>query len=257
MSAGAGSGPAVRARTPGRGGAARSRTPGAFSRAVTIAEMQGRELLRRRAAMALFALLPAAFFLSIPADEDYAVMAGAIGVSWAVSAAGMFSILGWRRVDPRLSLLGARPRDGMLARLVASGVLAAVLVALYAPLILARSTVIEDATLFVVALAALAAVSVPLGLLIGALVPRELEGTLVLIGVVGVESSIPPGTAGAAALPLYGPLELLFTSGGISDGALAGAVVHTVVASLVMTAAAFVLWARRVRTAAPTPPEVA
>lgn len=256
MSARAGSG-AARTRTPGRGGAGRARTPGAFARAVTIAEMQGRELLRRRAAMALFALLPAAFLLSIPADEDYAVMAGAIGVSWAVSAAGMFSILGWRRVDPRLSLLGARPRDGMLARIVASGALAAALVALYAPLILARSTVIEDATLFVVALAVLAAVSVPLGLLIGALVPRELEGTLVLIGVVGIESSIPPETAGAAVLPLYGPLELLFASGGISDGALAGAVAHSFVASALMTAAAFLLWARRVRAAAPATSGVA
>lgn len=218
----------------------------ALARTLVVAEMQARELLRRRVAMALFVLLPAMFFYSIPAEEDYGVVAGAIGVSWAVSAAGMFGILGWRRVDQRLALAGARPRDGMLGRLLVGVTLAAALVAVYAPLILARSTAVQDVGTYVVSLGLLAVVSVPLGLLIGVLLPRELEGTLVLIGIVGVESSIPPDASLAAFLPLYGPLDVLQVAGGFADDPVTGGVVHALSTTVLLAAGAYLLWRRRV-----------
>jgi hypothetical protein len=219
-----------------------------LQRAVVVAEMQSRELARRHVAMGLFALLPAAFYLSIPADQDYGLLAGAIGVSWAVAAAGLFGTLGWRRVDPRLALLGARPIEGMLGRLLVGSALALVLVAVYAPLMLVRSsTLIVDEWAFVGALLTVAAVSVPMGLLIGALLPRELEGTLVLIGVVGVESSIPPDTTLAAMLPLYGPFELLALSIGMGDPSAAVGLAHAAFSTVAMAAIAHLLWRRRQR----------
>lgn len=217
--------------------------------ALVVAEMQARELVRRRVAMGLFAVLPAAFYFSIPADQDYGVLAGAIGVSWAVAAAGLFAILGWRRVDPRLALVGARPREGMLGRLVVGGALALALVAVYAPMMLARSAIITDDAVFLGALAGVAIVSVPLGLVIGGLVPRELEGTLVLIGIVGVESSVPPDSGLASALPLWGPLELLQASIGTDDVSVAAGLVHGAVTTALLAAAAFLLWRRRLRVA--------
>jgi Na+/proline symporter len=87
-------------------------------RTLVVAEMQGRDLLRRRAVMTLFVLLPAAFYYSVPASEDYGLIAGSMGVSWAVAAAGMFGILGWRRADPRLALAGAPAHQGLLGRLL-------------------------------------------------------------------------------------------------------------------------------------------
>lgn len=218
-----------------------------IGQALVIAEMQSRELVRRRAAMGLFALLPAAFYFSIPADQDYGVLAGAIGVSWAVAAAGLFGILGWRRVDPRLALIGSRPVEGMLGRLLVGTGLALALVAVYAPAMLARSSIITDAGIFVAALAGVALVSVPLGLVIGALVPRELEGTLVLVGIVGVESSIPHGTWLASALPLYGPFELLRASVGADDASVSVGVFHGIVTALLLVAVAHLLWRRRLR----------
>lgn len=218
-------------------------------RALVVAEMQSRELSRRRVAMGLFALLPAAFYFSIPADQDYGVLAGAIGVSWAVAAGGLFGILGWRRIDARLALIGARPAEGMLGRVLVGATLGVALVAVYSPLMLARSTIITDATAFVGALIAIAAVSVPLGLLIGALLPRELEGTLVLIGVVGVESSVPPDSALASALPLYGPFELLQASIGVPDATVTTGLVHTVLTAAVLGGAAHLLWRRRLQVA--------
>lgn len=221
----------------------------AMSPTLVVAEMQARDLARRRAVMALLVALPALFYYSVPAGDDYGVLAGSIGVSWAVAAAAMFGVLGWRRVDPRLALLGVTARQGLTGRLVLLAALAVALVALFAPQILTRSSALiaEPATMLL-ALGLMAVVSVPLGLAIGALVPREMEATLVLIGVVGVEMSVPPGTAGAWLLPLWGPLELIGAAASGSDATGTGTA-HALAATSVLLAVAAWAWHRRVRLA--------
>lgn len=220
----------------------------ALARTVVVAEMQARELLRRRAVMVLLILLPAAFYYSVSSSEAWGVLSGSIGVSWAVAAAGVFAVLGWRRADPRLALGGAPAWQGLVGRLLLLHVLGLALVALFAPLILSRSSEhIDDAGLILVALLLMAVVSVALGLAIGALVPRELEGTLILIGVVGVAMSVPPETAVARSLPLWGPIEIISIASGFSDGAVAGAVAHALGAVLVLLAVASWAWLRRIR----------
>jgi hypothetical protein len=220
-----------------------------MSRTFVVAEMQARDLLRRRAVMALFVLLPAAFYYSVPASEDYSLVAGSMGVSWAVAAAGIFGILGWRRADPRLSLAGAPAIQGLLGRLLVLLGLGFGLVALFVPQILWRSSaLLVQPELAALALVLMALVSVPLGMAIGAIVPRELEGTLVLIGVLGVGMSVPPDTAVAQVLPMWGPLELLLISAGLSDGTTAPGVVHALVSALVLLGVAAWAWHRRVRT---------
>lgn len=224
-----------------------------LARSLVVAEMQGRELLRRRVVVSLLVLLPAAFYFSTPANEDYGVLSGSIGVCWAVAAAGLFGLLGWRRADPRLALAGATPREGLLGRLLVLVGLAAALTGVFAPLILVRSSqIIQQPARLVTGLAMLALVSVPLGLAIGALVPRELEGTLVLIGLVGVAMSIPPDLALAGALPLYGPLKTLEGALEPVGGAgLAGPVMHTTVSAAGLVSLAAWRWNRRVRVARP------
>ncbi len=220
----------------------------ALSTAFVVAELQARDLLRRRAVMTLFVLLPAAFYYSVPATEDYSLIAGLIGVSWAVSAAGLFGILGWRGVDPRLMLVGAKPAQGLLGRLLLLQALGVGLVAIFAPQFLWRSAdLIVHPPILVAALVTMAVVSVPLGLAIGALVPRELEGTLVLIGIVGVGMSVPPDSVGAQWLPLWGALELVLQSAGWSDGAIVQPVIHALGSSGVLLAIAYVAWRRRTR----------
>lgn len=219
----------------------------ALGRTIVVAEMQARDLIRRRAVMVLFVLLPAAFYYSIPASEDYGLLAGSMGVSWAVAAAGLFGILGWRRADPRLALAGAPVAQGLAGRLLLLLTLGLGLVAVFAPQILWRSSaLITDPGLAVLALTLMAIVSVPLGLAIGALVPRELEGTLVLIGIVGVAMSVPPDTVVARSLPLWGPLELLMIAAGLSDGPALGATTHALVSALVLLGVAYLSWRRRI-----------
>lgn len=220
----------------------------AIARTLVVAEMQARDLLRRRAVMTLFVLLPAAFYYSVPATEDYSLLAGSMGVSWAVAAAGLFGILGWRRADPRLALAGAPAAQGLVGRLLLLNGLGLALVALFAPQILWRSAaLLEQPATTVLALALMAVVSVPLGLAIGAVVPRELEGTLVLIGIIGVGSSVPPDAGLARALPLWGPLEIMLISAGWSEGTVAAGVAHSLAAALGLLAVASWSWRRRVR----------
>ncbi len=95
-----------------------------------------------------------------------------------------------------------------------------------------------------VALAAL--IGVPLGLAVATLLPRELEGTLAIIGVVGIEMSLPAGAAPAPFLPLYGPVRLLTIASG-DDGAIAPALLHGLAYGIGLFAAAVLLWTRRVR----------
>jgi hypothetical protein len=212
-----------------------------------VAEMQARDLLRRRAVMGLFILLPAAFYYSVPATEDYSLLASSMGVSWAVAAAGLFGVLGWRRADPRLALAGASAFQGLLGRLLLLQILGLGLVALFAPQILWRSAaLIAEPQLTVVALVLMAFVSVPLGLAIGALVPRELEGTLVLIGILGVGMSVHPDSGVAQSLPMWGPLRILLISAGLSDDAVLPGVVHAVVSAVVLLVVAFWFWRRRI-----------
>jgi hypothetical protein len=220
---------------------------------LVVAEMQARDLLRRRAVMILFVLLPAAFYYSVPAGEDYGVLAGSIGVSWAVAAAGMFGLLGWRRVEPRLALAGAPAHQGLLGRLVVLLILGLALVAIFAPQLLWRSSdLLVEPALLVGALVLMAVVSVPLGLAIGALVPRELEGTLVLIGIVGVGMSVPQDAGIARALPLWGPLEVLAAAAG-RDGTASRGVTHAVVTTVLLLVVAQLAWRRRVRVARSRP----
>ena len=86
----------------------------------TVAEMQARELLRRRGALALLMAIPLAWYVAEAASGvDWAIGAGTIGVAWSAGVAALFSVLGARRVDPRLVQAGL-PRGAIVAgRLVA------------------------------------------------------------------------------------------------------------------------------------------
>jgi hypothetical protein len=63
-----------------------------------------------------------------------------------------------------------------------------------------------------IAVALVAVQSVPFGLAVAALVPRELEGTLVLIGVVGIQLAVHTDTIVAKVLPFYGSRHLIDVS---------------------------------------------
>lgn len=213
-----------------------------FGRVGTVAEMQGRDLLRRRRAVALLAALPLLFYVSqLPGNEVLdPLVAGGIGMGWVAAGAALFSALGSRRVDPRLVLAGYRPSELLLGRLLLLEGLAVVLAAGFGALMTVTSRPAQPAALLL-ALVTTGLIAVPLGLVIAAVLPQELEGTMALIGIIGIEMAIQPPTP---LLPLYGPLKLMEQAAGDGAGS-GGPLLHAMAVAALLLAVALVLWARR------------
>jgi len=92
--------------------------------------------------------------------------------------------------------------------------------------------------------------------------PRELEGALTLIAIVGIEMSLPVDSGLAPFLPLYGPLRLMEVARGAAGG-LRVPVLHALAATTALLVTSASLWWLRVRVArraplqpgvSPTPP---
>ena len=218
-----------------------------LARIAIAAEMQGRDLMRRHVALALLVALPLAFYLSLlgEPDDPFTLVAAGIGMGWSTAGAALFSVLAARHSDPRLVLAGYRPGELLLGRLVLLEALALALLVVVAALVVAASRPPHTGSLLA-GLALCAWIGVPLGLAAAALLPRELEGTLAIVGVVGIDMSVPPTAAAAPALPFYGASDLLHAAAGSGDGGL-GAVAHALAYGLGLLLVAVALWTRRFR----------
>ena len=108
-------------------------------------------------------------------------------------------------------LSGYRPIELLLGRLLFLGPFGLAISAAFATLMW---TVSDPARPWLLAygVAMVALVAVPFGMAIGAAVPNELEGTLVLIGVVGMQLATGSGTIAAKVLPFYGARRLIDAS---------------------------------------------
>lgn len=174
-----------------------------------VAVSAARDLGRRRIALALLVGLPIAFYLSTLSSTDaggvlpFRVVAGTLGLSWAIGSSAMFLLSGSRRVDERLVLAGYSPWELLVGRLALLGGAAIVLLVGFGTIIVATSSFREPALLFG-ALLAVAVTAIPLGLGIASLVPGDLEGTLVLIAVVGIQMTpkLPAWMPSAGAIQL-------------------------------------------------------
>lgn len=216
----------------------------AIRRVVIMAEMHGRDLLRRHAALGLLVALPLSFYLASAGDDKRAPITGGIGMAFAISGAALFSIMSARAVDQRLVLAGYRPVELLLGRVAFLGPLGLAIASLFAVL-MARFS--HPARIWVVALglAAVALQAVPFGLAVGAGVPRELEGTLVVIGTIGIQLASSSRTTLAKLLPFYGPRRLI-EAGLDPNGALFWPLVQTAMYGLALLVLARVLISRKV-----------
>ena len=183
----------------------------ALPRILIMAEMHGRDLTRRHVALGLLVALPLSFYLASSHDSSQALSAGGIGMAFAVSGATLFSVLSSQHVDQRLVLGGYRPAELLIGRLLFLGPLGLLIAAGFSGLMTVVSHPDRPWVLSLgVGLVALQ--SVPFGLAVGSALSRELEGTLVLIGVVGMQLAIDPDATVAKVLPFYGPRQLIEAS---------------------------------------------
>jgi hypothetical protein len=179
-----------------------------MSRIVVPAQMSGRELARRRVALGLLTVLPLAFYGASAHHSDHAVITGGIAMAFSIAGASIFAALTARPVDQRLVLAGYRPHQLLLGRLVLLELFGLAVAGAFSA-VMALGTRPSDPWALVAGVVLVAVTSVPFGLAVGALVPHELEGVLILIGVVGIQLTLESTDAIAKLLPFWGAQRLI------------------------------------------------
>jgi hypothetical protein len=215
--------------------------------AVIAAEMQGRQLLRRHLALAILVGLPVALYLAmLSQSRENAIQFGALGMSWSVACGALFAVLAASEAEPRLLLSGFRASELMVGRFVllaGGGTLLAVVAALAMTL---ASSPVSEAALFGACLL-VPPVAVSLGLAVAAVLPQDLEGTLVIIGLVGIQLTLTAGAWLNLLLPMDGPIQLANRAGGFASTAVGWALLHSLATVVILLGIASVSWSLRAR----------
>ncbi|GAA1809638.1 hypothetical protein GCM10009682_34110 [Luedemannella flava] len=219
-----------------------------MKRLLTVAEMTLRELARRRGVIALLLLLPLAFYL-IRRDQyiGQSIRSLFIGIGWAVSTAALFSTIGARSIEPRLRLAGYRAHDLYLGRLVGLWTLGVLLAAPFLLLVSLDTTGLRYGAISLAMLCCVV-IAAPLGMLVGYLLPREMEGTLLLLTAVALQMIIDPATTIAKVTPFWSSREIgTYAVDNMGTDYLVRGSVHGIAATLVMLALVAVVSSARLR----------
>jgi hypothetical protein len=179
-----------------------------MTKTLTVAEMALREILRRRSVLLILALLPLAFYLSRRGDHlGQSIRFVCLGIGWALSTAALFAGNAARGLEPRLRVSGYATHQLYLGRLGAMWAVGLALALPYLVLIRLDQHDVRYGAVVVIMLLTVA-VAAPFGLLLSALLPRELEGTLVLLIVVGLQMMLDPAGTVARVLPFWFSREI-------------------------------------------------
>jgi hypothetical protein len=174
---------------------------------LTVAVMSSREILRRRGVLVLMIVLPLALYLvrrDLPGQSTRFL---ALGIGWAVSTLALFGACAARPAEIRLRLTGMPTRTLLIGRLLAVQAAGIVLAAGYFAVV-ALDQDVRRLWGVAVLLAVTALVAAPVGALLAALVPRELEGALALLVVVSTQMLANPDGAIAPWLPFWSSRQL-------------------------------------------------
>lgn len=170
--------------------------------ALVVAGLSAREVGRRRTAVLLVIALPLWFYLIRRDLTGQSLRMLSLGIGWSISTLTLFVVNASRGVDPRLRLSGASVAGLVGGRLLAMSGTGALLAFGYWILVSLDQTVPHPfAAGLIMLLAAL--VAAPFGSLVGALLPRELEGALALLSVCAVQMLANPDGTVAKLMPFW------------------------------------------------------
>jgi hypothetical protein len=179
-----------------------------WARILVPAEMTARELARRRVALGLLTVLPLAFYGASSQHSDHAAISGGIAMAFSTAGASIFASLTARPVDRRLVLAGYRPYQLLLGRLLLLELFALAIAGMFS-VVIVLGTGPQQPWVLAAGVGLVAVTSVPFGLTVGALAPHELEGVLIMIGVVGIQLSLESTETVAKLLPFWGAQRLI------------------------------------------------
>lgn len=215
-----------------------------MTRVTVPARMTGRELLRRHIAMGLLTGLPLAFyFSSVSEGPHHAAITGGLAMAFSVAGASIFAALTARPVDQRLVLAGYHPYELLLGRLLFLELFGVVVSTLFS-VVMVLGTGPQHPVLLGIGVELVAAISVPFGLAVGALAPHELEGVLVLIGVVGIQLTLGSSQTIARLLPFWGAERVISYSVGVSTSTGIAPLIAVIYPSLLLALAVYIAYVR-------------
>ena len=218
-----------------------------MSPTIVVARMSIREVRRRRGVLILLVLLPLAFYLVRRDQQGQSIRMLALGLGWAVSTLALFSSTAARSVEHRLRVTGYRPRQLLLGRLLAITACGLVLAAAYGTLIAVDQDVnrLWAVELLLVTTVMIAA---PLGAVLAAFVPGELEGALALLTVLATQMLADPAGAIAKSLPFWSTREIgTFAIDATGSDYLARGLAHFLATWILLTVGAVAISAIRLR----------
>jgi hypothetical protein len=177
-------------------------------RIFVTAKLTGLELARRRIALGLLTALPLAFYGGSVGRGGNAVITGGVAMAFSIAGASIFVALTARPVDPRLILAGYHPTELLLGRLLVLELFGILVAGVFSVVMVFGSGPAHPWDV-AAGVGLVALTSVPFGLAVGGLSPHELEGVLVLIGVVGVQLTLYSTQLMGKFLPFWGGQRLL------------------------------------------------
>ena len=172
-----------------------------------VAKLSLRQIARRRGVVLLIIALPLSFYLIRRDLPGESIRFLALGLGWAVSTLALFASTAARDVDRRLSVTGLRPWQLLGGRVLAMLLCGLVLAGADGLLVWFDQDVGRQWAV-VLLLVTTVCVAAPLGTLVAALVPRELEGALALLTVMAMQMLADPAGTTAKFLPFWSTREL-------------------------------------------------
>jgi hypothetical protein len=217
--------------------------------ALAVARLTAREVGRRRTVVLLVLALPLWFYLVRRDLAGQSTRMLAIGIGWAVSTLTLFVVNAARSLDPRLRLGGASVLSLVGGRVLAMSGGGVALTAGYGLLVEVDQDLRRGwAAVLMMLLTAL--VAAPFGSLMGALLPRELEGALALLTVVCVQMLAHPEGLVAKLMPFWSAREIAaYAVDGTGASYLWWGVLHAVVTWTLCAGGTLALFAVRLRVA--------
>lgn len=208
------------------------------------------ELLRRRVALALMLVLPLAFFVVRLDTHWTALRLLSIGLAWAAATMALFTHVSARRIDRRLAVAGAHPSALFIGRQLAILVLQTAVATVYFGLVVVTiGDKLERVWPVLVMLELAIVVAIPLGALVAAVVPRDLEGALLLLAIMGVQILVDPSEEWTRALPLWSTRELAsYVIESVGPDPLIAGLTHALVTGAALWLASWGLATLRLRT---------
>jgi hypothetical protein len=208
-----------------------------MTKLLTIAELAFREMVRRRTVLVILLLLPLLFYLSRRGDHTgQSIRFLCLGLGWALSTAALFAGGAARGLEPRLRLSGYRAYHLHLGRLLALWSLGLLLCVPYFLLIRFDQGEVRHGAIALILLLTVAT-AVPFGLALSAVLPRDLEGTLVLLLVIGLQMIMDPSNPVSRLLPFWFSREIgTYAIDHTDVGYLNRGVLHGVTVAVALTA---------------------